>query len=197
MSVENNPKMKTIIQRAERQSFLDLLDLMRKKDECGYLMFKDTVEQKEFLKKPYLMKLWDNYIRFSWDKFNEDNKDAKLDLQYMVRVDVDFAMAYLDYLDGVDVDKILDDALQQYPAVKKSFEIISMTAENLIADLLLDEPIKLLFSHGEDDGLCCTILSSREYLRPKSFPFSLETFREDFIKAYENFKLINSHRCDK
>jgi hypothetical protein len=85
------------------------------------------------------------------------------------------------------VDEVFELAIIEYYAAKKSGEILKATAMNLIGDLM-DEPISFEVKMQKNGRLCFTIDRRASWLPNKVFRTTFETLREDFAKAYKEYK---------
>ena len=85
------------------------------------------------------------------------------------------------------VDEVFEAAVIEYYAAKKSGEILKATAMNLIGDLM-DEPISFDVKMQKNGRLCFTIDRRASWLPNKVFRTTFETLREDFAKAYKEYK---------
>ncbi len=94
----------------------------------------------------------------------------------------------------IDLDAILDQALLELSAEEKAKQILTMTARTLIEDVLKGEHVRFEVTQQKNGRLCCKILRAASWLPNKIFRTSFETFREDFIKAYAEFKRQNTTR---
>ena len=97
-------------------------------------------------------------------------------------------VAYDNYASPENVDALLRQVLLEVSAEEKSIQLLTMTARALIADLLEGDDVKFEVQMQKNGRLCCTILPWASWLPSKAFRTSLETFREDFIKAFKDFK---------
>jgi hypothetical protein len=85
------------------------------------------------------------------------------------------------------VDEVFESAIIEYYAAKKSGEILKATAMNLIGDLM-DDPISFEVKMQKNGRLCFTIDRRASWLPNKVFRTTFETLREDFAKAYKEYK---------
>lgn len=85
------------------------------------------------------------------------------------------------------VDEVFESAIIEYYAAKKSGEILKATTMNLIGDLM-DEPISFEVKMQKNGRLCFTIDRRASWLPNKVFRTTFETLREDFAKAYKEYK---------
>ena len=88
----------------------------------------------------------------------------------------------------IQIEQVFDRALLEYHAQKKSEEILTMTAQALIQDLIDDEKISFEVKQQKNGRLCFTINRRASWLPNKVFRTTFETLREDFAKAYDEFK---------
>lgn len=100
--------------------------------------------------------------------------------------------AYDDYTDQMDFNALLDQTLLDIAAEDKCQQMLTMTARALVEDILKGEDVRFEVSQQKNGRLCCTIHRWASWFPDKVFRTSFETFREDFIKAYEDFKSRNS-----
>ena len=63
-----------------------------------------------------------------------------------------------------------------------------MTAQALIQNLIDDEKISFEIKQQKNGRLCFTINRRASWLPNKVFRTTFETLREDFAKAYDEFK---------
>ena len=91
------------------------------------------------------------------------------------------------------VDEVFEAAVIEYYAAKKSEEILKATAMNLIGDLI-DEKISFEVKLQKNGRLCFTIDKRASWLPNKVFRTTFETLREDFSKAYKEYKAQYSKR---
>lgn len=91
----------------------------------------------------------------------------------------------------IHIEQVFDGALLEYHAQKKSEEILTMTAQALIQDLIDDEKISFEVKQQKNGRLCFTINRRASWLPNKVFRTTFETLREDFAKAYKEFKAQN------
>ena len=87
-----------------------------------------------------------------------------------------------------EIDLLFERALMEYHAQKKSEEILTMTAQALIQDLIDDEKISFEVKQQKNGRLCFTINRRASWLPNKVFRTTFQTLREDFAKAYDEFK---------
>ena len=87
-----------------------------------------------------------------------------------------------------EIDLLFERALMEYHAQKKSEEILTMTAKSLIQDLIDDENISFEVRQQKNGRLCFAIIRRASWLPNKVFRTTFETLREDFAKAYNEFK---------
>ena len=87
-----------------------------------------------------------------------------------------------------EIDLLFERALMEYYAQKKSEEILTMTAMSLIQDLIDDENISFEVRQQKNGRICFTIKRWASWLPNKVFRSTFETLREDFVKAYNEFK---------
>ena len=90
--------------------------------------------------------------------------------------------------DDVEIEQVFERSLVEYHAQKKSEEILTMTAMSLIQDLIDDENISFEVRQQKNGRLCFTIKRLASWLPNKVFRTTFETLREDFVKAYNEFK---------
>ena len=90
--------------------------------------------------------------------------------------------------DDVEIEQVFERALMEYHAQKKCEEILTMTALTLIQDLIDDEKISFEVKQQKNGRLCFTINRRASWLPSKVFRTTFETLREDFAKAYDEFK---------
>ena len=90
--------------------------------------------------------------------------------------------------DDVEIEQVFEKALMEYHAQKKCEEILTMTAMSLIQDLIDDEKISFEVKQQKNGRLCFTINRRASWLPNKVFRTTFETLREDFAKAYDEFK---------
>lgn len=88
----------------------------------------------------------------------------------------------------VEIEQVFERALMEYHAQKKCEEILTMTAMALIQDLIDDEKISFEVKQQKNGRLCFTINRRASWLPNKVFRTTFETLREDFAKAYDEFK---------
>lgn len=103
--------------------------------------------------------------------------------------------AYDAYTGATDLDALLNEALLEITAEEKMREILTLTARNHIQDLLKNEDVSFEVRQQKNGRLCCTIRPLASWLPGKVFRTSFETFREDFIKAYTDFKRTTVCSC--
>jgi hypothetical protein len=90
--------------------------------------------------------------------------------------------------DDVEIEQVFEKALIEYHAQKKCEEILTMTVQALIQDLIDDEKISFEVKQQKNGRLCITINRRASWLPNKVFRTTFETLREDFAKAYDEFK---------
>ena len=90
--------------------------------------------------------------------------------------------------DDVEIEQVFEKALMEYHAQKKCEEILTMTAMALIQDLIDDEKVSFEVKQQKNGRLCFTIKRWASWLPNKVFRTTFETLREDFVKAYNEFK---------
>lgn len=100
-------------------------------------------------------------------------------------------IAYDDYTGDTDFSALLDQVILEIEAEEKSKHILTMTARPLVEDVLKGESVRFDVRQQKNGRLCCTIYRWASWLPDKVFRTSFDTFREDFIKAYKDFKLRN------
>lgn len=101
--------------------------------------------------------------------------------------------AFDSYLGTTDVEQLFEKAVLEYHAEEKSMEILTLTARSLIQDLLKVCDVKFEVRKQKNSRLCCTIFNPASWMPNKVFRTSFETFPEDFIAAYRDFKLRDSN----
>lgn len=101
--------------------------------------------------------------------------------------------AYDAYAGEVDFSTMLSNVLLEVETEEKSTMMLTMTARKLVEDLLEEENVRFDVRIQKNGRLCCTIHKWASWLPNKVFRTSFETFRDDFIEAYKDFKLRN--RC--
>ena len=87
-----------------------------------------------------------------------------------------------------EIDLLFERALMEYHAQKKGEEILTITAMSLIQDLIDDENISFEVRQQKNGRLCFMIKRWASWLPNKVFKTTFETLREDFVKAYNEFK---------
>ena len=97
-------------------------------------------------------------------------------------------VAYDSYTSPENVDALLQQVLLEVSAEEKSIRLLTLTARALIADLLEGDDVKFEVRMQKNGRLCCTILPWASWLPSTMFRTSLETFREDFIKSFKDFR---------
>ena len=80
-------------------------------------------------------------------------------------------------------------------AQKKSEEILTMTVMSLIQDLIDEDKISFEVKQQKNGRLCFTINRRASWLPNKIFRTTFETLREDFAKAYDEFKKDRYRVC--
>ena len=103
--------------------------------------------------------------------------------------------AYDDYTGTTDLEALLNSILLEITAEEKMTEILTLTARSLIEDLLKNENVPFEVRQQKNGRLCCTISPSASWLPGKVFRTSFETFREDFVKAYKDFRRRDGNSC--
>lgn len=104
-------------------------------------------------------------------------------------------VAYDSYTSPENVDALLQQVLLEVSAEEKSIRLLTITARALIADLLEGDDVKFEVRMQKNGRLCCTLIPRASWLPSKIFRTSIETFREDFIKAFKDYKLRNGNFC--
>lgn len=97
--------------------------------------------------------------------------------------------AYDEYTGHLDFDALYDRALLDITAEEKCRQMLTLTARALIEDVLEGESVRFDVRQQKNGRLCCTIYKWASWLPNKVFRTSFETFREDFVKAYKEFKV--------
>ena len=97
--------------------------------------------------------------------------------------------------DDVEIEQVFERALMEYHAQKKCEEILTMTALTLIQDLIDDEKISFEVKQQKNGRFCFTINRRASWLPNKIFRTTFETLREDFAKAYDEFKKDRYRVC--
>lgn len=103
--------------------------------------------------------------------------------------------AYDDYTGTTDPEALLNSILLEITAEEKMTEILTLTARSLIEDLLKNENVPFVVRQQKNGRLCCTIGPLCRWLPGKVFRTSFETFREDFVKAYKDFRRRDGNSC--
>lgn len=99
--------------------------------------------------------------------------------------------AYNAYAGEMNFSTLLNNVLLDVETEEKSNMILTMTARTLIEDLL-EEDVRFDVRRQKNGRLCCTIHKWASWLPNKVFRTGFDTFRDDFIQAYRDFKLRNS-----
>lgn len=97
--------------------------------------------------------------------------------------------AYDEYTCHLDFDSLLDQAWQDVTAEEKCRQMLTMTARVMIEDILEGENVRFDVCQQKNGRLCCTIHKWASWLPNKVFRTSFQTFRDDFVKAYKEFKV--------
>ncbi|MBR5834281.1 MAG: hypothetical protein IKY48_06885 [Bacteroidales bacterium] len=105
---------------------------------------------------------------------------------------VSVLLAFDEYTATKDMDAMLEKTLIEVSAEKKATEMLTQTASLLIEDILKTEQFRFDVRMQKNGRLCCTIHKWASWMPNKVFRTSFETFREDFIEAYKDFKCRNS-----
>ena len=95
----------------------------------------------------------------------------------------------------VVIEQVFDRALMEYHAQKKSEEILTMTVMSLIQDLIDEAKISFEVKQQKNGRLCFIINRRASWLPNKIFRTTFETLREDFAKAYDEFKKDRYRVC--
>lgn len=95
----------------------------------------------------------------------------------------------------VEIEQVFERALMEYQAQKKCEVILTRTALTLIQDLIDDEKISFEVKQQKNGRLCFTINRRASWLPNKVFRTTFETLREDFAKAYDEFKKERNRVC--
>jgi hypothetical protein len=107
---------------------------------------------------------------------------------------LDTILAFDLYTQETDLGAILNKTMLEVSADEKAKQILTMTARTLIEDVLKGEHVRFEVTQQKNGRLCCKILRFASWFPNKIFRTSFETFREDFIKAYDEFRKQNSTR---
>lgn len=107
---------------------------------------------------------------------------------------LDTILAFDLYTQETDLGAILNKTMLEVSADEKAKQILTMTARTLIEDVLEGEHVRFEVTQQKNGRLCCKILRFASWFPNKIFRTSFETFREDFIKAYDEFRKQNSTR---
>ena len=107
---------------------------------------------------------------------------------------LDTILAFDQYTQETDLGAILNKTMLEVSADEKAKQILTMTARTLIEDVLNGEHVRFEVTQQKNGRLCCKIFRFASWLPNKIFRTSFETFREDFIKAYDEFRKKNSTR---
>lgn len=129
-------------------------------------------------------RILDSEGRFYVVATSMDAFQIKMNVDDLVKV----LVAYDDYAKPENVDALLQQVLLEVSAEEKSIQLLTMTARALVADLLEGDDVKFEVQIQKNGRLCCTLLPWASWLPGKVFRTSLETFREDFIKAFKDFR---------
>ena len=105
---------------------------------------------------------------------------------------VEMLLAYDEYCETLDLDALMEQAVMEVSVEAMSRQMLTQTASLLIEDILQTEKFRFDVRMQKNGRLCCTIHKWASWMPNKVFRTSFETFREDFIEAYKDFKCRNS-----
>ena len=105
---------------------------------------------------------------------------------------VEMLLAYDEHLATLDLDALMEQMVMEVSVEAMSRQMLTQTASLLIEDILQTERFRFDVRLQRNGRLCCTIHKWASWMPDKVFRTSFETFREDFIEAYKDFKLRNS-----
>lgn len=105
---------------------------------------------------------------------------------------IELLLAYDEYSAKIDIEALMEQAVMEVSVEAKSRQMLTQTASLLIEDILKTEQFRFDVRMQKNGRLCCTIHKWASWMPNKVFRTSFETFREDFIEAYKDFKRRNS-----
>lgn len=113
---------------------------------------------------------------------------------FQIKTSVDKLVSMVEAFDAYlgenedDIERVFERGMMEYYALRKSEEILKVTAMALIQDLIGEDGVKFEVVQQKNGRLRFTLVSRNFWQPPKTFKTSFETLREDFAREYEAFK---------
>ena len=116
--------------------------------------------------------------------FNTDLLEVKAPIEDLLNM-----LQTLDeYLGTIDINEIVNDAIMVYKAEKKASEILIQTLMSQLPGFALAGDESLNVKVLKNGRLLCTLSAEPIWVQDRVFRTSVETFADDFLKAYAKFK---------